>query len=84
MIAKIAVVLSRLFLGIIIGLLIGSAVWWLSITLGGHTVEDALQGRVEDAIGRLHGSLALGTAVGGGVGVLHGILTIVNKPRVKD
>ena len=62
-------VTARAVIGIVTGLVIAIAYWTVWLIWNGHSVTDAIQGRVEDALGTLQGIAALGTMIGAAVGL---------------
>jgi hypothetical protein len=69
-------VVGRLGLGIAVGLALATAIWTANLTWDGHSVAEAVQGHVEDAIGRLQALAALGTLCGAAVGLCSGIVAL--------
>jgi hypothetical protein len=73
---------GRLVLGLAIGLVLGANFWAAGMILGGHSIADALHGRVEDALGKLTALIALGGLCGAGAGLGWG-LVIANQRKTE-
>jgi hypothetical protein len=63
----------RVALGVLIGAIIASLIWFGWLSADGKTVGEAMRGKVEDAIGMLEGILAIGILIGALVGLLRGL-----------
>jgi hypothetical protein len=70
------VLVGRLALGIAVGAVLAAALWAAIMTGNGHSVTDALNGQIEDAIGKLEGLVALGTLCGAGIGLFSGLFAL--------
>jgi hypothetical protein len=57
-----------------IGILISISFWAVYIVGEGHRISSALNGEVEDALGKLQAVVALGCLSGGVIGVVYGLI----------
>lgn len=71
---RLLIVAVRLAVGLAVGLTLVTLVWIAHLWWGGKSIDDALRGNVEDALGLLQGLLTLGGLIGGAVGLCHGLL----------
>jgi hypothetical protein len=58
-----------LYVGIAVA--IGAFYWWIGLTLGGHTLAQALGGQVEDAMDTLEAVTLLASLVGAFTGLVY-------------
>src|SRR5947209_7612522 len=63
----------RLAVGVVAGAGLGAAFWAALLVWDGKSLAEAVQGRVEDAIGGLQGLTTLGALVGLAVGFAAGL-----------
>ncbi len=72
----------RLVLDVLIGVGMGLGVWVCDVLVGGHTLVDAIAGRVEDSLSLAETLCLLGGMIGFAVGVLHGMDYVVSHRRL--
>jgi hypothetical protein len=67
-------VLSRLVLGIVVGVALGPLFWWGSLVSDGKSIGEAMKGEVDDAASSLQALALVGSLVGAAVGLATGFL----------
>jgi hypothetical protein len=70
---KATVFFGRLVLGIVAGSVVGASYWAVLLAFSGANLVHALQGQVDDALGKLQALLTLGVMFGAAVGFCAGL-----------